>query len=785
MHEIHASPDVDIAVKGGGITYTMAGGDERGSGAPRFIWVAVYQSGDKRAPKEEYFLKKSGFSRGADIRQDKTIKWKYTGKHELFCTVKFPGSRPPRTASTHQKVQDAQDLLNTALIQSSREGKPPDPWRAHQVIDAYIVTLKDLEKRHPTKDQARHRSRLKELEDYRDALVKVIRKFGSGSMILHPIFAAHVNTVTHETSLLNVCVVEDISAGGKSKLAILDWTRPDSAKHTKLFEGEGSTDRKALEEAIEEWKDDNQYFPGELKCAVMFPAPGGPFSKKFHTGEKSTFQTIAEWLGYTAQAVGVAGLVLSFVIPGAGIVTGMIWTALLSGAASAVLSTADRHMRDRNSLQADIFDGLTILSSMFGGAVLWKQGRSVIAQLPGSPSIEKYLFVGSLVTDGFQGVLVTARTYEDIRKMMENVDRDLTPDERYRQGVEMTRQAIQDFALTVVGLRSTWKDLKGSLARNGIDIQAIDKSQFETLLDPDAQPLDLTKPVEHTADTSKPVKKIQTRRDPPIHDGEGSGGNRPPKKQRGPPPVGKSKGTKGRGMLSKHDKKYANRAKKDGLVILVIDSSKYALKWMHRDSVKIGGTTYKCKPKPEPVKAKTGKSGPEELKGLSALDPKDPKLDQYLGSVGSSYQLEKQKLTKAGYEVRGEEHGFLVVHPGRKEVYFSDHDLHGVYHAESGKDAYTQAWKDSMNDELATKGGGEAAPKGQVDMIQHPPRNRWAVRQNEEKVGTAVGPATPITAYTPEGTFALRTWQDLKALHEHYNIDWDRIWGKWESNHSN
>ena len=413
----------------------------------------------------------------------------------------------------------------------------------------------------------------------------------------------------------------------------------------------------------------------------------------------------------------------------------------------------------------------------------WKAGRAVLAthKLSKGKTIT-YQFIGTvaakgeLATDVVQGILITKTGFDDIDKIMKIED--LTPYERTQKVKEVINGLGMTWGMVSVSLHESAAE-RSSLEAGGFNSDEIYKN-LHTLDDPLLPPLDTTKAHGVITHTKEGKAKITARKvqppivDEPVRSGSTKAAQRSARKRRRKEKrnKGKARPPRNRGMLPKHHRALLQFVKgtrtREKLIIYLIDSNPRAVHWMNTPSITIGGIRYRPKPKPAPVKGKTLK-GDTEIAGLASLNPSDPKLNKHLEKVHLTYDQVIADLEKKGYKVLGPEHEFLVVHPKRKEVFYSDFDAHGMYWASGprkGKEAYTQDLKNELNEAIDKK----------RDLFQHPTRDRWHERNNPETAGFNVGPTAPVTAITPEGAFPIRDVAELKASYEEHGIDFDGIW---------
>jgi len=783
--KIHAIPSVDYAIVGGEVLYSVADSQrdvkevESHEGRSKFIWSVTYGKNPKAPKGDDY-----DFNKWQPDLPEATKKWEYSGTHTVWCVIKPARGDTSRILKRTQKVITSQQALSQALAHPRQTHEPPHPVTTWQHTVTYIAKLEAMHEaerkrsrssgeRRKGYDYGIFEAKLAKYKKYRDALRKLCDKYLQQGASFYPFYAAHVNLETHETRMLHVCVV--VYTGGEinwlkpkgarlKKLAILDWTNPEDEHATKAGQGTGATFKEALKNALAEWDETCSYFPGWVKYTIPRSVPGGFIAKKFETGEKTTFATVAEWLGWSSMSLGVIQMFAGLLIPEASLVAIIIMTALRAGTvgtsvASAVFSIADRHRRDAADWRADLFDGLSILSSMFEGARgAWKRGATVYGRLPGGKKAETYLFVGQLLTDGFQGVLITSDAYEDLHSTMN--DTALAPDERYRRGLKMAREATRDLSLTFVAMLGTHAEFKAA----GVD--DFDPSRLRRLIDTEETiHLDADQVLE-----AEGRLDAKARRNHPTYEGHGEPSESgvpatKPKTRKFPDALEPKK----RGMRPADDHDFANLGHEKKQHIFVRDGNPPSHPY-------IGMEGYEAKPMD--LKAKTAKHGPNA--GLAVADPNDAGLKRmlrndkayaHLSSDEARYQAYVKDLARQGLWVHKDKHYLITRHFPEHKGFYSDYDLHGVYDATTGRLVSSKDTRMAMNKE--------------VDGIQHPAHDEWTARSIPEKAHGNYGPQPPVTVYGPDGTAKrLETWKDMKAyanehglqLEDRYkDINWD-LW---------
>jgi len=206
-----------------------------------------------------------------------------------------------------------------------------------------------------------------------------------------------------------------------------------------------------------------------------------------------------------------------------------------------------------------------------------------------------------------------------------------------------------------------------------------------------------------------------------------------------------------RGMRAFDDFVLSQKAEDDGLIIMVRNSNEEATQWIGREGYR---------PKPMDLKAKTARHGP--FAGLAVADPGDARTRAMAESYGG-YDGFVASLESKGYTVGSAEEGY-VVRDAAGNAFYSDYDLHGVYHAADGSQADHESVRSDLNAEFGN------------DAVQHGPHDNWPERGAAES-GPNRGPQPPVTAYLPDGSSVhLETVDEMRSFYDAHGIDWNGIW---------
>ena len=202
------------------------------------------------------------------------------------------------------------------------------------------------------------------------------------------------------------------------------------------------------------------------------------------------------------------------------------------------------------------------------------------------------------------------------------------------------------------------------------------------------------------------------------------------------------------------DENYLRKlANLDGLIFIIRDSNPISMRWM-------GAPGYE--PKPLGIKGKTLK--PEDLPGVPKAE-----ANKYLGlaSAKGLTALEIAALKAKKYTIGSAEEHFLITGPEGQRFY-SDIDLHGVYHT-NGKKAYTPDLKEKLNCKFVDR------------AIQHGPHDEWPFRNDPVKAGANYGPqigdGKSLTVIAPgDQILHLTSLEEMKALYKEIGVDFRKVY---------
>ena len=208
-----------------------------------------------------------------------------------------------------------------------------------------------------------------------------------------------------------------------------------------------------------------------------------------------------------------------------------------------------------------------------------------------------------------------------------------------------------------------------------------------------------------------------------------------------------------RGLLPQDHQFLSGLAVSDNLIIVLRDSNAAAIRWIGRPGFA---------PKPQFLKAKTLKDS-----DLAHLPP--ARRAEYAGLVSAKDMTlgEIEHIRQAGFEIGSAQEQY-VIRSANGTRYFSDADLHGIYHADG-----TSAWTNTLASKI------NCGMRGR--MVQHPPHDQWAQRNMPEVAGSNAGPQVgngkSLTALLPDGrALSIETLAEMKSLYGAIGVDFNSLY---------
>lgn len=430
----------------------------------------------------------------------------------------------PRARRNDEPVRDFDDYVTR-----------PEAFLAR--LNRLIALQTHIEERAPTAsatEAAADEAILKKRRRYRDALQKIVwRDHGTarsriqvahfvrdrGEEVERLVYIS-LHVARRVTSFAEVDDPVDAPSADDRVyfVTIVDWTDPVARGGCGVWRGVDTNQFTAIRSALSHWRTGNRYPEGTVVfdlpgwVDVEFIAADEELPHRFETSGSTFVEELTAWMDGAALAVGLVALVGMVVAPVITPVAGMLWASLAGSSAAAAIRLVDRRLDENvtESWKADALDLLTIaanLAAVPGVAAAWRRGARVMlpaAAVKTETGVLQMAFVGQVVAEGAQGVLIAADGYEKIQATLD--DTSLSASERSRRMLTLLASLALTSALLGASIRGNISELRGlddALAR-GID----------PIGDPDAT-IDLTKPDRSRGDTRDGDHEIEIDVDPP------------------------------------------------------------------------------------------------------------------------------------------------------------------------------------------------------------------------------------------------------------------------------
>ena len=751
--------------------------------APMLGWIVIYDT-TTRSGAPPYAI----VGRGTETVE---INWKYPGKHVVLVRLGYFAEDATKPASqlaeTHilftQNVTTEVETVQRQRLRTAKDRPPPHPFEELDSISRYIQVIEDAERTHPSPPDKRkqYEREMYSKRQYRDALYDMFEQYRDKEL-LYPIIASYASKNTSEQIELRVCARERwFIEGGASQVEIVlfDWTNPVDNRLRGRYEGKAATRDAAFRAAINEWRENCQYYhPGNIVGEVpgwLFPSkdpPPPPMKFSFDTPGPGFWEHVKEFLDAIGTAFGFILLAVTLVtpIPGDEVIAGLLLTTLFATTGSAVIGIGRRKRNGFGGDMDDAFDVLTIVGNVVSAGQLgWARG-AVLASQRFAGAIKEMCLFGQVATDAVQGLLIAKEKMDEFEQLMN--DPTLSPKERVDKLLHMVTSLMVTGALYYSSVHGGKRP-----AHTGERVEAAIDPRTKARLENPREVIHLDEPrkIKEEPVQGKVKTVVQDEPKPAPRPQKLKRAKKPDKHPRRkfdfeePPPPEK------RGIRPEDDFDIGQQALDTDKIILVRDSNAAAVKHVH-DPQK--------GPKPESLKAKSLRDKPPptvrnaENIGLASAHPDDPRLKDMLAEMKSaktgkppmSYEEFVEKLGKDGYRVGGPDRDYVVYTDKTPKGFYSDYDLHGVYDRKTGKDAYSEAYRNELN----TRFGKE--------LVQHGPHDNWPKR-NKKEAGPNRGPQPPVTAYVPQnGTvrrFHLQSREEMQAFYEAWDIPWNQVYPPW------
>jgi hypothetical protein len=468
--------------------------------------------------------------------------WKYTweddpGFYSVIAVIRnrlAPGADPTR-CSVSQQVGDTGAILRESLDHLLGKGALPSLPAVKAQTERYVALLQRIEKRFPISDprlKDRHDHAVQSWREYAASLGALQKKTEGKRRIL--VRGLHIETATQVKRplflfLVDMGEVQHVQPRGgvitHKKWMLVDWTNAENPRFRGEFEGEGQTQKEAIENVLSNWDWSNRYPKGQVTYEIpseLRSILAGPARRRMDTNGMDLTEEVIDVLGWIAVGALIVSGVCAIFVAVPALSSAAFATALVSSTGGAVLSIVERRRTGVFDWQADVIDGLTIVSNIVGAGA-WRRGARVTAFDKLGKKAD-YVFIGTRIgSDAVEGVLVAERYFEKLDAISQNPD--YLPEERARESLKMLGELVALGMMTYFSCKVTGRALDHleTKPEHLADQQVASSEQLkstkervDTLVNRKGE-LDLTAPPISEGHTSKPQTAAGAKAKPGQH----------------------------------------------------------------------------------------------------------------------------------------------------------------------------------------------------------------------------------------------------------------------------
>lgn len=396
-------------------------------------WFIVYNFLDNDGHDPDIWAKNKDDAGNSTRRYKFVFKWGKLGRHQIRCGATRHGA-PQGYVKYDQQVEELEAILERQMT-AERNKRLQNPYGELTMMWKWLYIVDSLGKQQAGKmsaqTQREHKQRIAELESRAEKLKAFLEQFNDAT--IQPFRAVYLARESMEEQPLRVFAAQ--LKGRTDRLVIADWTNLDEPRLHGVYEGrfpawKGRTAAEiateAFKNAVEDWEDDNRYWPGGIRYGIDTTFGNGAKVKAdgmITTGDTSWTEGVAGILKKIALGAAMIGLVLTGV--GSVYAGAMIVTSMVAGATGSVLSIHHRHSRGEGDLLEDAIDVLDIVANVLGVGyragkaataaaaeataerVAWRAGRTMRLKL--SDKVLDAMFIGETWASGFSGILLDVK----------------------------------------------------------------------------------------------------------------------------------------------------------------------------------------------------------------------------------------------------------------------------------------------------------------------------------------------------------------------------------------
>lgn len=430
-------------------------------------------------------------------------EWTVLGSHIIVCTVKQAPSLQDKNYTYVQHVITADECV------SYNPGSYEETNNPFYILDNAKKAMEQTERleeksKLSKEEQEKYEERKSQGLTYCEKLEYLLGQIPeSHKEKFYPIRAEHYSKI-YPLNSISLCVCYFYA---NNKVYLLDWTNPVTQGYCGVFEGEGDIFEMAMEEAVNNWKNENRYPQGRLSAIVYHEAviihqtvddaTKDPFIHKFiqpfifDTSGSTFLDDISKafvWIGIGLMVA--IGAIFLFVPMGPAVTT-VLWSLSSATAfamsASAVINITQRYKTGFSNLREDGLDSLTIVTSIISvgtTSAIAKWGSWSYLNATGQmvkANTVKVLLIGQITGDVAQGIAVTADVWLEFQHVFN--DESLPPDTKLSKLVYIIAKGSVDGALTYFCVKADTNALTSNLSNlipnnpTGNTVSVIDKSK--------------------------------------------------------------------------------------------------------------------------------------------------------------------------------------------------------------------------------------------------------------------------------------------------------------------
>lgn len=409
-------------------------------------------------------------------------KWVYRGTHTVTCTVKKNlGDKNPKTYLYVQNVISDEECLS---YDSGSFDETDNPFSVLHNLSKQITLIRSLESKSQLskEENSKYQERMDNMETYRDKLEYLLKKIPDSHKDNFNIISARHYSYEYPDSnsiLLQVCYFYN-----NNSVYLLDWTSPVQQGWCGVFIGKGDNEQAAVLDALKEWKSNNRYPEGILKCRYLrsnHPTLEIPkyndegllqwdikdhyYSEEyqFTTNGKTWLDSISNALSWVAIGGSIVAGVILFFVPGGQVGTAALWglaASSLAGVTASTINITQRYNTGFNNWKEDGLDSLCIVANLLGigsMSALTKWGPlSFLSQQAGNAAktnAVKAMLIGQAAADSTQAIMIFTDVASAIYSTID--DKTIPADEKLSRILRLLAASVTVGALSYINIKST------------------------------------------------------------------------------------------------------------------------------------------------------------------------------------------------------------------------------------------------------------------------------------------------------------------------------------------